>query len=54
MHGRPLPLLSLCRNLESNELFLLSPHSGHFDSRYYGVVLSSDLLGTVTSLATMS
>ncbi|WP_027016801.1 S26 family signal peptidase [Comamonas composti] len=44
--GRPLPSLQLCRRLEAGELFLLSvTNPASFDSRYFGPVSASDVIG---------
>lgn len=44
--GRPLPSLQLCRRLEPGELFLLSvTNPASFDSRYFGPVSASDVIG---------
>ncbi|MGQ5315353.1 S26 family signal peptidase [Xanthomonas arboricola pv. corylina] len=44
--GRPLPSLQLCRRLEPGELFLLSvTNPASFDSRYYGPVSASAMIG---------
>ncbi|SOE50469.1 S26 family signal peptidase [Orrella dioscoreae] len=44
--GRPLPSLRLCRRLEPGELFLLSAtNSASFDSRYFGPVSASAVIG---------
>ncbi len=43
---RPLPRWSECRRLEAGELFLLSAtNPASFDSRYFGPVRASDVLG---------
>jgi len=44
--GRPLPVWPQCRRLESGELFLLSAtHPASFDSRYFGPVNASIIIG---------
>jgi len=44
--GRPLPVWPQCRRLQSGELFLLSvTHSASFDSRYFGPVSASAVIG---------
>jgi len=44
--GRPLPIWPQCRRLQSGELFLLSAtHPASFDSRYFGPVNASALIG---------
>lgn len=45
--GRPLPSWQQCRRLEPGELFLLSvTNSASFDSRYFGPVSASAVIGT--------
>jgi conjugative transfer signal peptidase TraF len=44
--GRPLPAWQQCRRLRPGELFLLSPtHPASFDSRYFGPVSTSTVIG---------
>ena len=44
--GRPLPSWQQCRRLRSGELFLLSvTHPASFDSRYFGPVSASAVIG---------
>ncbi|MBR7924183.1 MULTISPECIES: S26 family signal peptidase [Burkholderiaceae] len=44
--GRPLPSWPQCRRLEPGELFLLSvTNSASFDSRYFGPVAASTVIG---------
>ena len=44
--GRPLPSWQQCRRLEPGELFLLSTtNPASFDSRYFGPVRASDVIG---------
>jgi len=44
--NRPLPIWSQCRQLQSGELFLLSAtHPASFDSRYFGPVSASNVMG---------
>lgn len=44
--GRPLPSWQQCRHLEPGELFLLSvTNPASFDSRYFGPVLATSVLG---------
>jgi len=44
--GRLLPVWSQCRQLQSGELFLLSTsHPASFDSRYFGPVSASNVIG---------
>lgn len=45
--GRPLPSWQQCRRLADGELFLLSAtHPASFDSRYFGPIQASAVLGT--------
>jgi conjugative transfer signal peptidase TraF len=48
--GRRLPLWSGCRVLRNDELFLLSTNSSSFDSRYFGPLPLSALLGAAIPL----
>jgi conjugative transfer signal peptidase TraF len=51
--GRPLPVWSHCRRLRQGELFLLSTTSpASFDSRYFGPVSASDVIGVAQPLWT--
>lgn len=51
--GRPLPVWSHCRRLHNGELFLLSATSPvSFDSRYFGPVSASDVIGVAQPLWT--
>jgi len=44
--GRPLPVWPQCRRLQSGELFLLSAtHPASFDSRYFGPINASAVIG---------
>ena len=44
--GRPLPFWQQCRRLEPGEVFLLSvTNPASFDSRYFGPVAASDVIG---------
>ncbi|NIJ84929.1 conjugative transfer signal peptidase TraF [Xanthomonas arboricola] len=43
--GRPLPSWRQCRPLESGELFLLTTNPASFDSRYFGPVRASAVIG---------
>ncbi len=45
--GRPLPFWSECRALAEGELFLLSvTNPASFDSRYFGPIAASSVIGT--------
>jgi len=53
--GRRLPVWSQCRRLHDGELFLLSAtNSASFDSRYFGPVSTSAVIGIATPLGTWS
>ena len=43
--GRNLPVWDGCVRLESDELFLLTPHPASLDGRYFGPVKQTDLDG---------
>jgi conjugative transfer signal peptidase TraF len=43
--GRPLPLWRNCHTLRGDEIFVLSRHTGSFDSRYFGVIPMRDIVG---------
>ena len=45
--GRHMPVWQGCNKLKRGELFLLSPYAKSFDSRYFGSIQSTDLLGGV-------
>jgi len=52
---RPLPVWSQCRPLVGDELFLLSnTNPASFDSRYFGPIAASDVLGVAWPLWTWS
>ena len=50
--GRLLPRWSECRRLEPDELFLLGDSAGSFDSRYFGPVRRSEVLGVYEEVLT--
>ncbi len=51
--GRALPAWTMCRRLTANELFLLNAHRlDSFDSRYFGPIDRSRVLGTARPLWT--
>ena len=53
--GRPLPTWSGCLRIAPNQLFLIAPRSpASFDSRYFGVVRSRQILGRAMPLCTWS
>ncbi len=45
--GRKMPLWRGCKVLNEDELFLLTRHPGSFAGRYFGVVKSCSVIGTV-------
>ena len=50
--GRPLPRWSSCRQLRGDQLFLIAPSTASFDSRYFGAVDGSQIVGRATPLWT--
>jgi conjugative transfer signal peptidase TraF len=53
--GRPLPAWPQCRRLARGELFLLSnTNPASFDSRYFGPIRASDVIGNAQPLWTWS
>lgn len=50
--GRRLPHSTLCRTLGADEVFLMNDGPWSFDSRYYGAVPSSRILGSLATLIT--
>jgi conjugative transfer signal peptidase TraF len=52
---RALPKLSFCRTLKKEEYFAMSTYAEHsFDSRYFGPVLSSSIIGNAYPVWTYS
>lgn len=51
--GRALPAWSGCRSLLPGEIFLLAPHPASFDSRYFGVVDDSQIVGVAHPIFTL-
>jgi conjugative transfer signal peptidase TraF len=49
-HGRPLTAWSGCRQLENAEVFVLSTHPASFDSRYFGPISATQVLGKAHAL----
>jgi conjugative transfer signal peptidase TraF len=50
--GRSLPRWNECRELAQGELFLLTKATESFDSRYFGPVLSAQVIGRLAPLWT--
>jgi conjugative transfer signal peptidase TraF len=50
--GRPLPLWLGCRRLQRGELFLLGTRPDSLDSRYFGPLPASGLIGTAQAILT--
>lgn len=48
--GRAMPSWQGCRRLGSGELFLLAPDTDSFDSRYFGVMPASHVVGRAAPL----
>ena len=48
--GRALSGWASCRKLVRGEFFLLQPHPRSFDSRYFGPVLSCDVIGIARAI----
>jgi conjugative transfer signal peptidase TraF len=49
-NGRELSGWASCRKLVRGEFFLLQPHPRSFDSRYFGPVLSCDVIGIARAI----
>lgn len=50
--GRALPVWSGCRVLGADDVLVLNPHTGSFDSRYYGPIDASQIVGVARPLLT--
>lgn len=50
--GQALPAWSGCRRLAAGELFLLGDTASSFDSRYFGIVRRSDVVGVYREVLT--
>ncbi|GAA4772873.1 S26 family signal peptidase [Stakelama sediminis] len=51
--GRSLPVWAGCRRLGANDLFLVAPaHKDSFDSRYFGLIESRQVVGRAVPLWT--
>ena len=48
--GRALPVWFGCRELSGDELFILGTHPSSFDSRYFGLILRSDVIAVASPL----
>ena len=48
--GRLMPVWTGCMTLRKRQIFLLSYHRDSFDSRYFGAVESSSVIGTANPL----
>lgn len=51
---RPLPVWSGCSTLAATAVFLLGDHPASLDSRYFGPVSTSDIVGVIRPLVTFS
>lgn len=51
-HGLPLPVWRGCRVLRTDELFLLNAAPDSLDSRYFGPIPASGLIGRATPILT--
>jgi conjugative transfer signal peptidase TraF len=52
-HGRALPAWSGCRVLAANEVLVLNPQAGSFDSRYFGPISTDQIVGVARPLITL-
>lgn len=50
--GRALPVWSGCRVLAADDVLVLNPHADSFDSRYYGSIKASQIVGVAHPLIT--
>ena len=50
--GRSLPSWKGCRELVAGEFFLLNAPEDSFDSRYFGPVMSAQIIGTIVPVCT--
>ncbi len=48
---RPLPVWKGCRTLKSNEIFVLAKPKNSFDSRYFGPLNRSQVIGTAIRIS---
>jgi len=48
--GHPLPVWAGCRVLRAHEIFALAPHPASFDSRYFGTIDASQIVGVAHPL----
>lgn len=51
--GRPLPAWSGCRRLGLDDVVVLAPHAGSFDSRYFGPIGADQIIGVAHPLLTL-
>lgn len=51
--GHALPAWSGCRGVLPGEVFLLAPHPASFDSRYFGVVETNQIVGVAHPVFTL-
>jgi conjugative transfer signal peptidase TraF len=50
--GRPMPRWDECRILTGDEIFLILPPTGSFDSRYFGPIPRAQIIGRLAPLWT--